>query len=92
LRVLTAAGADGRIRRALTGATAGVLAFLGATRGTAGAYAALLAWHRGDLSPLGHVPWANLALIVLALPAVAFGGGWLLAGRQPPAIARRPLE
>ena len=60
LRTLTATGASSTTRRTLTGATAGALALLGALLGTAGAYAALLAWHRSDLSPLGHVPVANL--------------------------------
>jgi putative ABC transport system permease protein len=92
LRTLTAAGAGSTARRTLTAATAGALALLGAFLGTAGAYAALLAWHRSDLSPLGRVPVVNLIVIVAGLPAIAFIGGWLLAGREPPAIARRPLE
>jgi putative ABC transport system permease protein len=92
LRTLTATGAGTRTRRGLTGATAGALALLGALLGTAGAYAALLVWHRSDLSPLGRVPVANLLFILIGLPGLAFIGGWLLAGREPPAIARRPLE
>jgi putative ABC transport system permease protein len=35
---------------------------------------------------------ANLLFILIGLPGLAFIGGWLLAGREPPAIARRPLE
>jgi putative ABC transport system permease protein len=92
LRVLAAAGANSRTRRALTGWTAGALALLGALLGTAGAYLALVAWHRSDLHPLTHVPMVNLLLIVIGLPLAATIGGWLLAGREPPAIARRPLE
>ncbi len=92
LRTLTATGAGARTRRGLTGATAGALALLGAVLGTAGAYAALLVWHRSDLSPLGRVPVANLLVILIGLPSLALVGGWLLAGREPPAIARRPLE
>ncbi len=92
LRTLAATGAGSAIRRTLTATTAGALAFLGAVLGTAGAYAALLAWHRSDLSPLGRVPVANLVLIIVGLPAVAALAGWVLAGREPPAIARRPLE
>jgi hypothetical protein len=34
----------------------------------------------------------NLTVILAGLPAIAFVGGWLLAGREPAAIARRPLE
>jgi putative ABC transport system permease protein len=92
LRTLTATGASSRARRTLTGATAGALGLLGAVVGTAGAYAALLAWHRSDLSPLGRVPVVNLTVILAGLPTIAFVGGWLLAGREPAAIARRPLE
>jgi putative ABC transport system permease protein len=33
-----------------------------------------------------------LALILIGLPLVATAGGWLFAGRQPQAIARRPIE
>jgi hypothetical protein len=31
-------------------------------------------------------------VIVVGLPVLAAVGGWLLAGREPPAIARQPLE
>jgi putative ABC transport system permease protein len=92
LRTLTATGAGSTARRALAGATAGALALLGALLGTTGAYAALLAWHRSNLHPLTNVPVVNLILIVVALPLIAAGGGWLLAGREPGAIARQPLE
>jgi putative ABC transport system permease protein len=92
LRTLTAAGASSSARRTLTAATAGALALLGAVVGIAGAYAALLAWHRSDLSPLGRIPVLNLTVILVGLPAIAFVAGWLLAGREPAAIARRPLE
>ena len=92
LRTLSAAGASSHIRRNLTAVTAGALALLGALVGTAGAYAALLAWHRSDLSPLGHVPVVNLVLILVGLPVVAIAGGWLLAWREPGAINRAPLE
>jgi putative ABC transport system permease protein len=92
LRTLAATGASSTTRRTLTGATAGALALLGAVLGTAGAYAALLAWHRSDLSPLGRIPVVNLVVILVGLPVIATVAGWLLAGREPPAIARRPLE
>jgi len=74
-----------------TGATAGALALLGALLGTAGAYAALLAWHRSDLHPLVHIPVVNLIIILAGLPMAAGVGGWLLAGREP-AMSRQPLE
>jgi putative ABC transport system permease protein len=91
LRTLAATGASSTTRRTITGATSGALALLGALLGTAGAYAALLVWYRSDLSPLGRVPVVNLVVILVGLPVVAAAGGWLLAGREPAAIARQPL-
>jgi putative ABC transport system permease protein len=92
LRTLAATGASGTTRRAITGATSGALALLGAVLGTVGAYAALLVWYRSDLNPLGRVPVINLVIILVGLPVLAGAGGWLLAGREPPAMAGRPLE
>jgi putative ABC transport system permease protein len=92
LRTLAATGASSGTRRTITAATSAALALLGAVLGTAGAYAALLVWYRSDLSPLGRVPVANLVVILAGLPVLAAAGGWLLAGREPSAIARQPLE
>jgi putative ABC transport system permease protein len=92
LRTLAAAGASSTTRRSLTGATAGALALLGGLLGTIGAYLALLAWHRSQLHLLSHVPLADLVLIIFGLPLSAAVAGWLLAGREPPAIARQPIE
>ena len=92
LTTLAATGASSSTRRTITGATSGALALLGAVLGTTGAYAALLAWYRSDLSPLGRVPVVNLVVILVGLPVLAAAGGWLLAGREPPAMARQPLE
>jgi putative ABC transport system permease protein len=92
LRTLAAAGASSTTRRTLTGATAGALALLGAALGTAGAYAALLAWHRSDLSPLGRVPVGNLIVILVGLPLIATVAGWFLAGAEPPGMARQALD
>jgi putative ABC transport system permease protein len=92
LRTLTATGARAHTRRSLTGATAGALALLGAVIGTAGAYAALLAWHRNDLHPMHQVPVLDLVILLAGLPLLAAAGGWLLGGRQPAGMARRPLE
>jgi putative ABC transport system permease protein len=98
LRTLTAAGASSRTRRTLTAVTAGGLAFLGAILGTVAAYVGLFGWFRsnnleGGLSDIiDHIPWSNLFLIVVAMPAVAMIVGWVLAGRDPAAISSRPME
>src|SRR5262245_52687545 len=92
LRTLTATGATSTTRRTLTATTAGALALLGALTGAAGAYLALAAAHRSDLGALGQVPVLYLTITILGVPAAAALTGWLLAGRQPPAIARRVLE
>ena len=92
LRTLTATGATGGTRRTLTAATSGALALLGVLLGTAGAYLALLAGYQDDLAALGRVPVAHLAVTVVALPVTAAAVGWLLAGREPSAMARQPLE
>ena len=91
LRVLSATGASGRTRRMLTGATAAALALLGGLLGTAAAYLAIVAWNRG-FGSLASVPLAKLAILLLGVPLVALVAGWLLAGREPQAIDRPPLE
>ncbi len=92
LRTLTAAGATSRVRRTLTAATAGALALLGALLGVAGAYVALTATYLDDLGYLGRIPVLYLALMVVGVPWAAIAAGWLLAGREPPAIARPAVE
>jgi putative ABC transport system permease protein len=96
LRTLTATGASGPARRTISAATAGALALIGAVVGTAGAYVASIGFFRTNqldtLSSLASIPVANLLLILVGMPLVAVIGGWLLAGRQPSAIGRRPLE
>jgi putative ABC transport system permease protein len=92
LRTLSATGASSTTRRTLTGATAAALALLGALLGTAGAYMALLAWHRSDLRPLTNIPAVDLVVILAGLPLIAGVAGWLLAGRNPRVISRRPIE
>jgi putative ABC transport system permease protein len=92
LRTLTATGATSRIRRTLTGATAGALALLGALLGVAGAYVVMLALYHDDLGYLSDVPVLYLALALLGVPLAATAAGWLLAGREPPAIARTVIE
>ena len=92
LQALTATGATSATRRTITGTTAAALALLGGLLGLAGAYTALLAGYSDDLEPLTRVPTTNLLLILVGLPVLAAAGGWLLAGREPPAIARQALE
>src|SRR6266540_2373140 len=92
LRTLTATGATSGIRRTLTAATAGALALLGALLGVAGAYVLLVATYYDDLGYLSHVPFLYLALAVVGVPLAATAAGWLLAGREPPAIARTVIE
>ena len=93
LRTLTAAGASARIRRALTGVTAGALALLGAVLGTVAACLACLAFAHADVTAtFGNVPWADVGLLVIGMPLAAAAAGWLLGGREPSGAARRPLE
>jgi putative ABC transport system permease protein len=92
LRTLTAVGATSTTRRALTATTAGTLALLGALTGAAGAYLALAAAHSSHPAALGHVPVLYLTITIVGVPAAAALAGWILAGRKPPAIARRVLE
>ena len=92
LRTLTATGATSRIRRTLTAATAGGLAFLGALLGVAGAYLMLAAAYFDKLDYLGRIPVLYLVLMVVGIPVAAVAAGWLLAGREPPAIARAVIE
>lgn len=93
LRILTAAGANSRVRRSITAATAGGLGLLGAVIGTAVAYLSAVAYFHNQLDQrLNHVPVADLLLILVALPAIAAGGAWLLSGRQPSAVAHQPIE
>ncbi|GIF46199.1 putative ABC transport system permease protein [Asanoa ferruginea] len=92
LRTLTATGARRRTRRSLTAATAGSLALVGAVIGSAAAYLALLAWYHREAHWLGHVPVVDLVAILVGLPVVAYAGGWLLAGKEPPTLSRQPLD
>src|SRR5262245_1167859 len=92
LRTLTAAGATSRIRRTLTASTAGALALLGGLLGVAGAYVVLIATYHDELGYLSHVPVLYLGLAVVGVPVAATAAGWLVAGREPPAIARRAIE
>jgi putative ABC transport system permease protein len=91
LRVLAATGATSRARRNLTAYTAATLAFLATLLGIATAYLALAAFYHSDLSTLAGPPTGNLLVLGIGLPAIATAAGWMLAGREPPNIATRPL-
>ena len=88
LRTLTATGATSRIRRTLTAATAGGLAFLGALLGVAGAYLMLAATYFDKLDYLGRIPVLYLVLMVVGIPAGGRRGR--LAPRRPRAAGHRP--
>jgi putative ABC transport system permease protein len=93
LRTLTAVGANRRTRRTLTAATAGALGLLGAVLGTAVAYLDAAAFFGNQVSErLSQVPTLDLVLVLLALPAVAAGGGFLFASREPPALVHVGIE
>jgi len=96
LRTLTAAGASGTARRAISAVTAGALALIGAVTGIVAGYVAAIGFFRAsqldNLSSLTSIPVANLLLIGVGMPLVAMVGGWLLGGREPAAIGRRPLD
>ncbi len=96
LRTLAATGASSSTRRTLTAATAGALALLGAVLGTAAAYVAAIAYSWDNpldgLSELSSVPTDNLLIIVVGMPLAAAVAGWLLAGREPSALARQPID
>jgi putative ABC transport system permease protein len=94
IRTLTATGASARTRRGITAATAGALGLLAALVGTVAAYLAVAAssWSQLLAGHAALLPWLDLAAVLVGLPIVAAAGGWLLAGREPRAIAHQPLE
>jgi putative ABC transport system permease protein len=96
LRTLAATGASSFTRRELTAATAFALALAGAVLGTVAAYVAAVgyAWDNplDGLSGLSNVPGQQLLFLLVGMPVIAAVVGWLLAGREPSAISRQPLE
>lgn len=94
LATLAAVGAPPRIRRLLTGWTAGFVAFLGCLFG--GAVGLVPAWgllrliqtiRRGFADPI-VVPWSALAGALVAIPLIAAAIGTLLPRSRLPAVAR----
>jgi putative ABC transport system permease protein len=97
LRTLAATGASSHTRRTLTAVTAGALGFLGALLGTVGGYIGMVGWLRsnslnGGIGALGNIPIDDLLIILVGMPVFAAIVGWLFAGRQPAAMAIRPME
>ena len=97
LRTLGATGASGFTRRNLTAVTAGALGFMGALLGTLGGYIGVIGYLRGNslnggIAALGNVPVANLLVVLVGMPVFAALVGWLLAGREPEAMAHQPIE
>jgi putative ABC transport system permease protein len=64
--------------------------------GIAGGYLAAIGFFRNNqldgLHALTSIPVANLLWILAGMPLIAVVVSWLLAGRQPSAMARQPLE
>ncbi|MGP8162702.1 MAG: hypothetical protein ACLQAN_02825 [Acidimicrobiales bacterium] len=60
-------------------------------------YVAIVGWLRDNslndgITALGTIPAASLLVILVGMPAAAVLVGWLLAGREPPAMARQPID
>jgi putative ABC transport system permease protein len=52
-----------------------------------------MAWlHEGLTATAGGVSLTDVVILLIGLPLAAAIGGWLFAGREPPAVARQPLE
>ena len=96
VRTLAATGASSWTRRTLTAATAGGLGLAGAVLGTVAAYVAAIGYAFDNkldgLSELSSIPTTDLLLILVGMPLAAAVAGWLLAGREPGAMAHQPLE
>jgi putative ABC transport system permease protein len=95
LRTLAATGASGHTRRTVTAATAGALGLLAGVLGTFAGYVAMSGWLwdnslNGGISALENVPVHNLLVLLVGTPIGAAAIAWLLAGREPAAMARQP--
>jgi hypothetical protein len=95
LRTLAATGASSVTRRTVTAATAGAMGLLGGVLGTFAGYVGVIGWLRdnslnGGISALRNVPVNNLLVLLIGTPIAAVA--WLLAGREPAAMAHQPIE
>jgi putative ABC transport system permease protein len=88
MRLLEASGATALARRTMTAATGGTLAFLGAFVGVSLAYLGLLAGVWPHLGRLDNAPIAQLAVLLIGAPALAYVAGLALGGRTRHDLAR----
>lgn len=97
LATLSAVGAPRRLRRSISTAQSGVIVALGIGLGAPLGLvfaASLVAIRRyggvagADPTWQLHTPWAILAILVLAIPALTLAGTWLLTPRELPATRR----
>jgi hypothetical protein len=70
-----------------------VIASPGAVPGAVAGCLAVLAWAHANLTlTFGNVPWSDIGLLVIGMPLLGAAVAWLLGGRHPSAVSRRPLE
>ena len=96
LRVLEATGASTYERRTIAAVSGAGLAALAVFAGTLAAYlgsaAFLLEGRLDSVGELWNIPLADLLLIVVGMPVVAYLGVWLLTGNRPARRLRAALE
>ena len=96
LRVLEATGASTYERRTIAAVSGAGLAALAALAGTLAAYlgsaAFLLQGRLDSVGELLNIPLADLLLIVVGMPVLAYLGVWLLTGNRAPRRLRAALE
>lgn len=88
LATLAAIGAAPRLRRTLTAFQAAVIAGLGALLGTASGFVPMVAYLWSDVSMRVVIPWVNLLVIALVVPAVAALLAGLLTRSRLPLVRR----
>lgn len=98
LATLAAVGASPRMRRRVTAAQAGVIAGIGTVTGvTTGLLLGyVLGLWQGAEENFGAmwqtvIPWPQIALLLVALPLLAIGAGWLLTRSRLP-VHRRAVS
>jgi ABC-type branched-subunit amino acid transport system permease subunit len=73
----------------VTASASAALALGAVALASVGAYTAVMAVYRSDLSALTSPPVANLLALWFALPVVAAVVGWAFAGRPPVRMVRQ---